>query len=288
MTTPPSSESLRPSAKAGCLAVLSIPAAFAAMVYAVFALEGTVRLAVVGGSVLIVLLALWWLRRSFRRIQQWSERKDEEFWEWFAAHEAEYRDLSSNDMGGQIEAMQVIGAAVAEVDSRLKCQVHYPGDGKPELVLTADGDSWMFDVVDRLIAKMPPQKHWNIIALKPRHPYTTDMKMMIAGLELSPANFTYSFGEPDEEGKLPVILYTEGVDPSNEQLLGGYHMFANVTLQFLLGEREMGEGLGGIEVKPSSEAPEGGHWPLAVIAEHFDSTRAYYRQKAEAEQAGEA
>lgn len=283
MSSDVSSDSLRPSARLGCLYFVTVPAAVLFAIFSLFYFEGGALLWAIGLSALVALGSVLGMRSYMRRITAWSARKDDEFWEWFAANEATYRDLSPNDIGGQVEAVEVIGEAIGNVDSRLKCEVHYSGDCLPQLVLSADGDAWMFEAIDTLFAKMPPQEHWEVIALKPRHAYTDEMKMVIAGQEISLAALAYSLGVPDSEDKLPITLYVDGYGTTNEADVRGYRMFAHVIMQFLLGERVMGEALGEVSFQSLAEAPAQGHWPLSVFAEHFDQTREHYRQQREAE-----
>lgn len=85
------------------------------------------------------------------------------FWSWFAGHESRWRlvdDATSPFCDEVLDRLR-------QLDSRLRFEVCLNCEPR-EFVLSAEGCTTLFPVVDAIVAAAPNMKGWDFIPLKPR------------------------------------------------------------------------------------------------------------------------
>ena len=166
------------------------------------------------------------------------------FWKWFGAHATEIGMIAS---GKEPIAAELAGE-LHKIDAGLTFAIGNT-KGEHELVVSADGKMAVFPAVKRLVAAAPVIAGWKITAFRPRQ--STDMALELGdGTHLSSSDLSFRvLGTNDR--KVDIELYVKGPKTITDSV--GQVVF--LLLDQTLGEYDVETYLGGIEMKPGTEAP---------------------------------
>jgi hypothetical protein len=85
------------------------------------------------------------------------------FWTWFRVNDAKLKAIPNADHPFWDTAL----AQLQLVHRGLRFEMSDPVRGHREFVITAEGDTKLFALVDAMVAAAPPLKAWTFVALKP-------------------------------------------------------------------------------------------------------------------------
>ena len=180
------------------------------------------------------------------------------FWEHFVAHADELARIESADdpvYDAMFEKLQAI-------DEGLFFQF---ATGDPhDLVITAEGDSELFPLVEQIVAAAPSVAGWTVTALKPKlgFPVTAaweGVSVAVGGVLAAPAL--------DDDENPGLILFVPEWREADEDDLRCALLQA---IDHGLGERRSAEVVTFVEVRPLAEAADGVSFPLTELEQHLD------------------
>lgn len=85
------------------------------------------------------------------------------FWTWFRANHARLKAMSDADH----PFWDTVLAQLQLVHRGLRFEMSDPVRGRREFVITAEGNSKLFPLVDAMVAAAPSMETWTVVALKP-------------------------------------------------------------------------------------------------------------------------
>lgn len=183
----------------------------------------------------------------------WASAEDE-FWQWFKAHEARLFDSGADQEG----AFDALAGALVKVHPALTFEVGPRDNGRREFILSAGGRREAFPAVSTLAKTAPDLPRWKIVAFRPRRNVLSIVTL--GGVTLSPhdVHFTYQAAG----GRLAVTLYIKGYDPARR---AAYAKAGYFLLDELLGEYATGTRLSSIEFKGAAAFSRSVKLPLLEL-----------------------
>lgn len=173
------------------------------------------------------------------------------FWTWFRANDAKLKAMPNADHPFWDTAL----AQLQLVHRGLRFEMSDPVRGRREFVITAEGDSKLFPLVDALVAAAPSMDTWTFVALKPAMGF--DFTHQYEDVLYDPKSMWFlplaTEGHPDALGLRIGI-------PSLRELDQDAAEFAvTIILETGLGERERAADVQYVEVVrlPNDPAKEG-------------------------------
>ena len=149
------------------------------------------------------------------------------FWEWFSSQEKYIYDELENHPD---EIAEEINVQLKQVHSDLVFDIPFEQvDKMYEFIISADGDSELFDTVFKLVEESPKFQRWLIQALRPRT-NQLDQAIDLAGLYLEYEDIFYTV----EKNELPLQInaYIRGYDNEDNRYVHGFFLL----LDTLIGE----------------------------------------------------
>jgi hypothetical protein len=119
------------------------------------------------------------------------------FWLWLHAHQAALREMSSPRDAFWDELLP----RLKTVHEDLWFEVSVPGKTVREFVITAQGDTSLFPLVEELASQAPEIPGWTVVALKP--PMGFGFSIKYEGVELKPDDIWF---EPHTSKDTPNVL----------------------------------------------------------------------------------
>ena len=168
----------------------------------------------------------------------WSKSKaiPQDFWKWFIANSSHYTHLSeAPDMENRLDEFQ---QQLHKIDERLAFEFLGNPTDHSELIISADGDSEAFPVVQSLVDAAPQIDGWQIIAFRQRG--DTECAIKMGDVDLGPEQMWFRL-EADGD-KVGLNLYFGGIE-LNDEVAGA----AFILLDNALGEYDMETKVGFIE-----------------------------------------
>lgn len=180
-----------------------------------------------------------------------------EFWRRFARVQAELWTLTSADhpvYDALLEQLQVIHEGLYLEFST--------GPGEPELIVTAEGDSSLFPLVESIVAAAPEMPGWRILALKPKtgFPATTCWE----GLTITLADVVFCPLERPGTDDLGLRMLVPGIGPDESE---SAHNALLRALDHGLGERAFADAVHHTEVLP---LPDGASADELIALVHLE------------------
>ena len=169
-----------------------------------------------------------------------------EFWRLFAALRDQLAQLDTADD----PAYDQLLAQLHRVDPGLFLELA-TDPGHLELVVTADGNSDLFDLADQIVGAAPPIDGWAILALKPKLGFPETVSWEGVTIDIEDVVFDPSTAEDSNELVLRLLvpgITEEEVDSAHNALLR--------ALDQALGEREFAANVQYTEVEPLTEPPD--------------------------------
>jgi hypothetical protein len=103
-----------------------------------------------------------------------------EFWRWFKAHRADIDALTDS----YAPFWDSVLNQLQRLDKHLRFELSEPDGGRREFIVTAEGHTDAFPVVDALVAQAPRIRGWKFIALKPAMGF--DFSITFEGIRFDP------------------------------------------------------------------------------------------------------
>ncbi len=149
------------------------------------------------------------------------------FWHWFAEQEAYIHQELEQHPDAIAEA---IATKLKTIHPDLVFDIPFElENGKRQLILSADGDASLFDLVFSLVDAAPDLPNWNIVALRPRT-NQADQAIDLAGLYLEYEDIFFRITNDDLP--LELEIYIRGYDNEDNRYVHGFFLL----LDTLLGE----------------------------------------------------
>src|ERR1700730_6959782 len=93
----------------------------------------------------------------------------EQFWNWFIAHEPELFDFDPNQLAERERIFDELANQLQEIDPDLVFEFG-PREPRREFVISAGGIKRAFPAVVSLVDAAPSLDRWNVTAFRPRRP----------------------------------------------------------------------------------------------------------------------
>jgi hypothetical protein len=138
-----------------------------------------------------------------------------------------------------------------------------------ELIITADGNSALFDLVEGIVALAPRDSDWQFFALKPKSTFPETVRWESVRIAISDVFATVHFD--DDAAECGVVLHVAGLAPDD---IEAAHDALLRALDHGLGERGFAELISYIEVVPlRDEGSDSTYVPLHDLESHIRATR---------------
>jgi hypothetical protein len=194
-----------------------------------------------------------------------------EFWRWFEDHQSMIADFESD----REAVFDQISAALGRVDPDLSFEfgpVHLGADGRTtrEFVISASGIRRAFPAVTALIDSAPLLDLWRITAFRPRR---EDLhSVTFRDKTVSPEDVQFTLLSNGEMPGLYLFLPGFGEGDTASKMIG------YLLLDEALGEFDVVERLGFVEMLSKDATREGERFPLLNLPEMFDRLRDQLQQ----------
>jgi len=177
------------------------------------------------------------------------------FWKWFAAHDAPLfavqtaREPVCDDLAGELH----------RVDPNLTFEFGPVRGGKREFVISAGGIAKSFPAVVALAKAAPPMKHWKVTPFRQPRPEVTQVKVRGIAFDAREIEFLAAPGD-----RTDLVIAVPGFKKTPDST---YETAVYLLLDGMVGEYTVETGIGGIEIVPMTNRPEGAWRPLTKLAE---------------------
>jgi hypothetical protein len=172
----------------------------------------------------------------------------QDFWRWLQAHRADLDVLTDSDASFWDLAL----TELKRLDKHLWFELSKPDGGNREFIVTAEGHTEIFSLVDALVAHAPLISGWDFIALKP--PMGFDFVTHYEGIQFDPSAMSFL---PLENKSDPLKLGLRIGVPNfvlDVQRLASSAVL--VILDTALGERAAALDVDYVEVSSLPDSPE--------------------------------
>jgi hypothetical protein len=155
-----------------------------------------------------------------------KENRQEEiraFWQWFDSHKEGFEDLINEN---QKARMNVLIQKLHAIDDELSVEI---SADIQELVISAEGDTTKFALVEEIVRQAPPLENWDVTAF--RQPRLEDFTLQYEDMELTPSELY--FLPVEDHDQLDIIVYGIGFRQYDYPKLAHYGM---IMLDKVMGE----------------------------------------------------
>lgn len=184
------------------------------------------------------------------------------FWQHFLDHRSDLEAMHSADD----PAYEDLLAALQRVDRGLYIQF-CSNPGMNELIVTAEGETGLFPLVERIVSLAPAVASWKFFALKPKIGFPKFARWNSVTVEIGETIACPVFGS--STGNLGLQFYVPGVTPANKEEI---HLALLQATDSGLGERRFATSIHFSEVHPVEDLPEGvTSFPLTELDRYLTS-----------------
>lgn len=170
--------------------------------------------------------------------------KEQLFWDWFKANEAKFFFLNQiSDTDEKDRILEEFLHHLHKYCDQLFFEIGGHPNDKQDLIITAEGNSALFDKVETLVNQAPLLEYWNLIALKPAIGNST---IEYNEIKLDPHTIYFIPLSSNASKKIGIRLYIEDYDPAN---LKDFLTAAYLLLDNILGERSNALHIGHLEIE---------------------------------------
>ena len=192
----------------------------------------------------------------------------QKFWKWFSKNNEKFLHL--NEMQDLIEKEKLHSDLLSKLNefcTGLYFEIGGHPEGNATFIITAEGDTKLFNEVKRLVRKAPKLEHWDFVAFK--QPMGSDFKINYEGLELDPNTiFFLPLKNIDQPDSIGLRIGFPNFIPEKEKL---YIAAIFIVLDTLLGEVSNAENVDYVEVDALPEQPlDNGFIELVKLPEFLD------------------
>jgi len=150
-------------------------------------------------------------------ITNFAKRNPRRFWKWFSLHEKEFREINKDNYQ---KVFYKIFKCLEKFNPYLGFEiVNNSSDGKKEFIVTANGNTDLFETVYSLINAAPQQlkDRWNFTAL--RQATAQEVIIHFDDKTISSKDIFYELEESENDpGKLDIFIHIKGVVYSSEDV----------------------------------------------------------------------
>jgi hypothetical protein len=196
-----------------------------------------------------------------------KETNIQAFWQWFDSHKHEYEEADEGDQDAKIKVLleklqQIEPGLSVEISAELQ-----------EIVISAEGDTAKFALVEEIVRKAPPLEEWDVTAF--RQPRLEDFTLQYENIELTPSELYFLPVEENEQ--LDIIIYGMGFRQYNYPKLAHYGM---IMLDKVMGEYNAATKVRYYEFKDLEEAKNSDDLiPLMQINDYIEAYHAEVKEK---------
>jgi hypothetical protein len=192
-----------------------------------------------------------------------------DFWAWFDDNQARLAQVATtldDMMMDDLEpVLTELAAILHEADDRLFAELGADAQGKPRLLVTADGELDAMLTARDLVAIAPSYDGWTFSALRERADvpetillpggHELDMREAVFVLEVS-------------NGKAEIAI---GLDQWDEARADDYNSAVEFFVEQVLGEADYAAGVSGVMALSVADLQEEADpWPVKALASEFD------------------
>src|SRR2546430_7617439 len=167
------------------------------------------------------------------------------FWTWFTAHDAALFAVKT----AREPVCDELAAELHRVDGHLTFEFGPVRGGKREFVISADGIREAFPAVIALARAAPPMKRWTVTRFRPPSPEVTQIKVSGIDLDARAIEFLAMPGD-----RTDLVIAVPGFKKTPEST---YESAVYLLLDGMLGEYTVEMAIGGIQIIPMTNRPQG-------------------------------
>lgn len=190
------------------------------------------------------------------------------FWEWFVREQGRFVSPGPAPHTPEEASafMEKLGPIVQEISGELKkahqglaveLQLDPDTTGSKEIIISADGQIALFPAVEALCDLAPEIEGWRVLRFRQPKPGLLESNggvIVMHGISVKMAEALFELGPPDTDGKRPTIIYLPGYrDGLPKQENNAYLGIMFITLDSLLGEKQVGTSVGELDIVPLEE-----------------------------------
>jgi hypothetical protein len=168
---------------------------------------------------LLYLVTLLWICSCSRS----REERIHTFWQWFDSHKHQFENLTADNQEAKIN---VLLKKLQEIEPDLSVEISALSQ---EIIISAEGDTTKFALVEEIVSKAPPLEEWDVTAF--RQPRMEDFTLQYENIELTPSELY--FLPVEENDKLDIIVYGIGFREYEYNKLAHYGM---IMMDKVMGE----------------------------------------------------
>lgn len=159
-----------------------------------------------------------------------------EFWTWFVEHESRLREIKLDSSGAVSEANMgriiELGEACTKIDDDLSLEIEEESDSPfRKLVISANGISDVFPVVEAVVDSSPALPHWLVVKYRQRqkvfHP------LSLKGRTVKPEQVRFGVAHNKSTGEFGIYIFMPGYSPTEREI---WQHIGFIFLDLALGE----------------------------------------------------
>lgn len=187
--------------------------------------------------------------------------KPENFWKWFADHEAELFEFDSSDVRTRERLFDSVAAALRRVDRDLAFEFG-PTSPRREFVISAGGIKRAFPAVIALTKCAPKHERWQITAFRPRRWPLGEIEFR--GKQARPEEVTFTLLQDGSKAGIYLFIPSFSEDDMNWKQIG--YLLSDEAI----GEYDVEMRLGLVKMLSPDQRTEGVRHPLVQLPTLFD------------------
>ena len=181
--------------------------------------------------------------------------KEQEFWNWFEENEAKFFFLNQIDDENEKERLlDYFLERLHDYCDKLYFLIGGRPDEIQELIITAEGDTSLFEKVEELVKHAPSLPHWKVIAFKPAR--EEDFTTVYADVKLDPKMMYFIPLHSENSEKLGLRVYIDDYEQTDTD---DFLTATYIVLDTILGEKSSALDIGYVELEnlpPGAEREE--------------------------------
>lgn len=186
-------------------------------------------------------------------LKTYKYRNPKFFWDRFSQHEAKLYEFNDHSVPmACIKLYKILQLYNPNIGFELSPKLI---NGKREMLLTANGDDSLFDVVAQLVDSAPKhlQDKWHFICLRPPSD-VEDVIINFEGKEISSKDILYDL-VPSlfEKGKFDILLHIKGIRFETPGIEDDVCETAFIIIEGIIGEKMLGRNLSTIILADESD-----------------------------------
>jgi hypothetical protein len=212
---------------------------------------------------LLCIISLLWLCACTNKSR---EERIQAFWQWFDTNKEQYENLTPENQSAKLN---ILIDKLHDIDSELSVEISAEIQ---EIVISAEGDTSRFALVEEIVRKAPPLEEWDVTAF--RQPKLEDFTLQYEEITLTPSELY--FLPVENNNQLDIIIYGVGFSKYNYNKLAHYGM---IMLDKVMGEYNVAAKVRYYDFKDLNEAKNSDS--LIPLSELNDFIEAFYADSKE-------